>query len=93
MFIWKRHYVVFCKIFFFCESFSFFQGVIDTALRTANSGYLYRRLDFTASPVVVPWQRKMLPFKNKDIQVLKGPFKNKQTIEGKLLKGWLTDGK
>lgn len=29
------------------------KGVIDTALRTANSGYLYRRLDFTASPVVV----------------------------------------
>ena len=28
------------------------QGVIDTALRTADSGYLYRRLDFTASPVV-----------------------------------------
>lgn len=32
------------------------QGVIDTALRTANSGYLYRRLDFTASPVVVAWR-------------------------------------
>lgn len=31
------------------------QGVIDTALRTANSGYLYRRMDFTASPVVVSW--------------------------------------
>ncbi|CAE7032798.1 rpoC2 [Symbiodinium natans] len=29
------------------------KGVIDTALRTADSGYLYRRLDFTASPVVV----------------------------------------
>ncbi|CAE7660680.1 rpoC2 [Symbiodinium necroappetens] len=29
------------------------KGVIDTALRTANSGYLYRRLDFTGSPVVV----------------------------------------
>ena len=29
------------------------KGVIDTALRTANSGYLYRRMDFTASPVVV----------------------------------------
>lgn len=34
------------------------QGVIDTALRTANSGYLYRRLDFTASPVVVTWCRQ-----------------------------------
>lgn len=29
------------------------KGVIDTALRTADSGYLYRRLDFAASNVVV----------------------------------------